>query len=55
MDVVVVAPMDVVVVVGAVSEMVEVVFQEMRDKFKCDHCDRFEHLKDTCWDLHGHP
>lgn len=41
--------------VGAVSEMVEAVFQRMRDKFKCDHCGRFGHLKDTCWDLHDRP
>lgn len=21
----------------------------------CEHCGRFQHTKDVCWDLHGHP
>lgn len=25
------------------------------DRLKCEHCGRFRHIKDQCWDLHGCP
>lgn len=26
-----------------------------QDRLKCNHCDRWRHTKDQCWDLHGQP
>lgn len=28
---------------------------EDRDSLKYEHCNRFRHTKDQCWDLHGRP